>query len=112
MAFSCYQKTIDMKEIAVHPYNQTLIATAYNNIGEMHRSKGEYSIALSYYQKTLPIWQKFLPSNHASIAILNGNMAETFKGLNQYREAIKHAEQAVNIASCTFGFQHPRTIAY
>ncbi|CAF4721016.1 unnamed protein product, partial [Rotaria sp. Silwood2] len=95
-----------------HPYNQSLIAIAYNNIGDMHRLKGDYLTALSYYEKTLPILQKFLPSNHTSLAILNANIAMAFKDLCQYKEAAKHAEQAVNIARCTFGLHHSKTMAY
>ncbi|UJR17814.1 hypothetical protein I4U23_004713 [Adineta vaga] len=79
---------------------------------EIYRYKEDYMTALSYYEKTLSIWQKFLPSNHTSLAILNGNMAMACKGLCRYEQAIKHAEQAVDIASCSFGLHHSRTIAY
>jgi tetratricopeptide (TPR) repeat protein len=40
------------------------LATSFNNIGSVYYGTGEYSKALSLYEKALAIRQKSLPPNH------------------------------------------------
>ena len=52
------------------PANHPHLATSYNNIGYGVLNMGEYSKALSYYDKALDIRQKTLPTNHPDLATI------------------------------------------
>ncbi|MDP6036062.1 MAG: tetratricopeptide repeat protein, partial [Verrucomicrobiota bacterium] len=58
-----YQKSlaIQLKKLGPeHPH----VALSYNNIGLVHRKKGEHNKALEHYQKSLAIHLKKLGPNH------------------------------------------------
>ncbi|CAF4480796.1 unnamed protein product, partial [Rotaria magnacalcarata] len=54
--------------------NHPSLVIAYNNIGLVYYSMGEYSKALSYLEMTLEIQQQFLTPVHLSIATTYSNI--------------------------------------
>ncbi len=64
------KKALQIQENSL-PINHPEITTTYNNLDSLHDSMGNYSTALSYYEKTLEIQEKsFLLDNPSSIPIL------------------------------------------
>ena len=37
---------------------RAMLATVYNNIGEVHRARGEYDAALAMYQQAAPVLEE------------------------------------------------------
>jgi hypothetical protein len=54
-------------------------------------------IALFYYEKMLKIEQKSLPSNQPTLVNTHYHIAIVLNDLHCYKEALRHAKQAVDI---------------
>ena len=63
------------------PANHPDLAISYNNIGLVYDKMGEYSKALSYYEKAQQIWQKSLPPTHPYIAEVKSDIENVKKKL-------------------------------
>jgi len=50
------------------------LAISYDNIGRVYTKIGEYSKALSFFQRVQNIWQRSLPSNHSNMKTLQRNL--------------------------------------
>jgi len=60
----------------------------------VHYKLGEYSKALSYYEKNLKINQKMLPENHPDMATLYNNMGEVYRSTGDYSKALSFHEKS------------------
>ncbi|CAF1461961.1 unnamed protein product [Adineta steineri] len=89
------------------PSNHRHLATSYNNIGCAYDNTGEYSKALSYYEKALEIREKSLPSNHPSLAALYNNIGLMYGNLGDYSKALSSHEKALEIYQKTLPSNHP-----
>ena len=58
------------------------MAKWYNNLGGAYLNKGDYDFAISYYQKSLSIFQQFLASNDPSMKIVVKNLAAAIAAKN------------------------------
>jgi len=85
------------------------VASSYNNIGEVHRNKGEYDKALDHYQKCLAIELKQLGPEHPDVATSYNNMALAYKAKKDLAKAKEYWEKAYAILSKKLGPNHPNT---
>ena len=53
-------------------------------------SMKEYPIALSYFKKTLKLFEKSVSPKHSLLSVGNCNAAKTLVDLNRYEEATEH----------------------
>ena len=92
-AEACYREAL---AIAVDLDNQKGIASAYGNIGQIYRLRGNHSKARKWYEKSLKIERTI--KNNAGIAADLGNIAALhfYEGNHQYAEKL-HLE-ALNLA--------------
>ncbi len=98
-----------------YPYNskQTLspnhpsLAISYNNIGGVYQNKGEYTKALSFYEKDLEISRKTLPPNHPSLATSYNNIGWVYRNTEDYPKAIAYFERDLDILQRSLPFNHP-----
>ena len=85
------------------------MAISYNNIGEVHRNRGEYDKALEHFQKALAIELKKLGPEHPDVAISYSNMAYVYKAKKDLPKAKEYWEKAYAIFSEKLGPNHPNT---
>lgn len=62
-----------------------LQATAYGSIANLHNMRDEAHLAIAYYQKALPIFEKYQWLE--STSILYHNMGELYETMGNYAEA-------------------------
>jgi tetratricopeptide (TPR) repeat protein len=89
------------------PANHPLLATSYNNIGEVYRNMGEYSKALSYYEKAHQIFEKTLPANHPHLASSYNSIGSVYYKMGEYSKALSYYEKALEIWQETLPANHP-----
>jgi len=66
------------------------VASSYDNIGNIWRSKGNYDKALEYYKKSLAIKLKTFGENHSSVAFNYFNIGKILKDQKNYKVAIEN----------------------
>ena len=100
-----YKKELEIREKSDSP-EHLLLATNSANLAMVYYSIGDYLTALSYYEKTLEVQQKSLQIDHTSIALTHYNVKKSFEHLSRIKDAVEHAEQAVDATHCAFGPNH------
>ncbi len=68
---------------------------------------GEYSEALSYYEKVFEIDQKNLPVNHSGLATTYNNIGMMYRNMDDDRKALSYFERALNIVQRSLPPNHP-----
>ena len=114
-----FSKTLDHfgKE---HP----VTASAYNNIGLMYKSTGDWDLSRRNYHQALRIYGRVVGKDHASYAGALHNIAalnkaqvhpdEALTGIQRLQfneEAIDYLQEAWTIRQVELGDEHPHTIA-
>ena len=62
------------------------------NIGGVYKNMGEYSKALSSYERALEIRKIALPPNHTSLATSYNNIGGVYDNMDEYSEALSYYE--------------------
>jgi len=70
-------------------------ATAYNNIADTYKNKGQYDEALKWYNKGLAIQLKVLGKDHPETTATCNNIALTYDHQGKYKEALKWCDKAL-----------------
>ena len=99
-------------------------ASAYNNIGLMYKSTGDWAESRKMYHESLRVYGRVLGTDHASyagalhnIAALNKiqvHMDDALSGIQRLQlneEAIDYFQEAWKIRQAELGEEHPHTIA-
>ena len=73
---------------------------------------GNFSDALSSFEKALGNLRKCVPINQTVLAKTYDNMATALNGLQRYREAVNYAKQAADTARYALGSSHSETKRY
>jgi len=68
---------------------------------------GEYTKALSYYEKGLQIFQKTLPANHPGLTISYNNIGLVYYNMDEYSKALSYYECALGILQRLVPLNHP-----
>lgn len=68
---------------------------------------GQYSEALSFYEKDLEISQKALPPNYTDLITSYDNIAEIYCCMKEYSKALSTYECALSIFRNSFPSYHP-----
>ncbi len=68
---------------------------------------GEYSKALSYFEKALEIRRKTLPENHPDFAQSYNNIAWVYGSMNDYRKALEYFERSLDTYKRSLPANHP-----
>ncbi|CAF0756407.1 unnamed protein product [Adineta steineri] len=81
---------------ATHESNKTLI---YQQLGVIKYDQGGYKEALSYYEKSLAIYQETLSSNHPDpeLAQYYNNIGAVYDSMGDYQKALSYYEKALAI---------------
>ncbi|CAF3498465.1 unnamed protein product [Adineta steineri] len=72
-------------------------AYIYHQLGFAKDEQGTYQEAIVYYEKSIDIKEKILPSNHLSLATSYNNIGQTFYHMADYSKALLFFEKALEI---------------
>ena len=89
----------------------SLKATSYNNIGFVYSEQGDYSRALSYYEKALQIQSQIYGEQHSSVATSYNNIGCVYSNQGDYNKAMSYYEKALKILLQVYGERHPDVAA-
>ncbi|CAF1540251.1 unnamed protein product [Didymodactylos carnosus] len=93
-----------LNELAV---DDSGIAECYVGLGNVHRNKGEYDLALMNHEKALKIRVKALPPDHPYIAQTYNNIANVQDDKGEYDLALMNMEKALKIRVKDLPPDHP-----
>ncbi|CAF0819024.1 unnamed protein product [Adineta steineri] len=82
-------------------------APIYHQLGSIKNDQGEYQEALTYYEKSLAIDQKTLPSNHLNFTKSYNNIGVVYDSMGDYPKALFHYEKALAIRQQSLPSNHP-----
>ncbi|CAF1000704.1 unnamed protein product [Adineta steineri] len=71
--------------------------TIYYYIGSAKNDQGKYHEAIQFYEKSLEIHAKTLPSNHPCLATSHDAIGDVYKNMSDYSNALVHYEKALKI---------------
>lgn len=105
-----YLRTIEIYKKNLPPDHHNIAAVA-NNLGELHKSLGEFTTALDYHQQAYAIRKKIFGNEHPLTAASISNLSEIQRLLGNYEKALTLQKQAATIKEKVFGFEHPSVAA-
>ncbi|CAF0911773.1 unnamed protein product [Rotaria sp. Silwood1] len=80
----------------------------YNyQLGWVYNDMGEYSKALSSYERSLEIRKIALPPNHPDLAASYNNIGMVYHNMGEYSKALSHYEKALDIDQRALPPNHP-----
>ena len=85
----------------------SLKAITQNNIGFVYSEQGNYTQALSYYEKALQIQLQIYGEQHPSVATSYNNIGCVYSDQGDYNKALSYYEKALQIRLQVYGEQHP-----
>ncbi|CAF1480016.1 unnamed protein product [Adineta steineri] len=86
--------------------NESDMTPIYNQLGMIKRNQAEYQEALIYYEKSLAIDQKTLPSNHLNLASSYMGIASVYYSMADYPKALSYYEKALEIQQQSLHSNH------
>ncbi|CAF3297750.1 unnamed protein product [Rotaria socialis] len=104
-----FSKCLQANEIQQRslPANHPDLAASYNLIGLVYGHMGEYSKALSFYEKANEIWQKSSSPSHPDLATSYSNIGSAYDSIAEYSTALLFYEKALAIREKTLPPCHP-----
>ncbi|CAF3817659.1 unnamed protein product, partial [Rotaria sp. Silwood1] len=73
------------------------LADTYNNIGEVYLSMQNIETARVYFEKSLEIRLKSLPSDHRSLATSYSNLGQVYDYSNDHQKGLEYHQKSLNI---------------
>ncbi|CAF1335730.1 unnamed protein product [Rotaria sordida] len=107
LALEYFQKTLHIEEqiLKTNQYNPVM-ATMYNNIGEIYVQLGDDENALKYLHHALDIRLKGTVSTHTDLAAIYTNLGNVYSRRNELKKALEVLEKALEIDTQKFGNNH------
>ena len=78
-----------------------------NQLGHVYDNMGEYSKALSSYERSLEITKVALPSNHPDLATSYNNIGMVYYNMGEYSKAVSFYERSLEIDKVALPPNHP-----
>ena len=103
-----YLRLISLRERTKGKEN-SVTATAYNNIGTTYKEQGKYPKALEYHFKALGIREKVLEKEHPDTAVSYNNIGLTYHSQGDYPKALEYYFKSLDIWEKVLGKEHPST---
>jgi len=108
-----YQKAFEYYSIYIqknqNKCNDVNLASAYNRLGLVCNTRGEYKNALEYSFKALEIFIAIFGESHPSVAASYNNLASIFDSQGEYKKAIEYYDKSHEIYISIHGDNHPET---
>ncbi|CAF1052073.1 unnamed protein product [Rotaria sordida] len=78
-----------------------------HQLGKVYDNMGEYSKALSSYERALEIWKIALPPNHPDLAVAYLNIGNVYNNMGEYSKALSSYERSLEIRKIALPPNHP-----
>ncbi|CAF4267310.1 unnamed protein product [Adineta steineri] len=102
-----FNKAQEIYEILLHQTtNESDKASIYDQLGQIKYNQGEYPEALTYYQKSLALYQKTLSSNHLNLTSTFIGIGNVYKDMNDYPKALSYYEKTLEIQQQSLPSNH------
>ncbi|CAF4232907.1 unnamed protein product, partial [Adineta steineri] len=82
-------------------------AFVYHQLGSIKDDQGKYGEAFTFYEKSLAIHQKTLPSNHPDLASSYNNIGVVNHKMSNYPKALTYYEKVLEIKQQSLSSNHP-----
>ena len=79
----------------------------YYQLGWIKDDQEKYREAIEFYEKSLEIEQKYLPSTHPDLAASYNNIGTVYKNMNKYKQALSYYQKVLEIQQMTLSTNHP-----
>jgi serine/threonine-protein kinase len=86
-------------------------AIAFNNLGSLRISQGQYPEAWEDFSRSVALREKVLGSEHPQVAASLNNLAIAAWWMGKYEEASRQAERALAIQEKVLGPEHPDVLS-
>ncbi|CAF1249930.1 unnamed protein product [Rotaria sp. Silwood1] len=90
------EKALEIQEKSL-PSNHPDRVVALNNIGEVYRSMGDHTTALSYYMKALDIQEQASSSGSLRMSNTYKHIADVYSSMKDYENSLSYYEKALEI---------------
>ncbi|CAF0988989.1 unnamed protein product [Adineta steineri] len=105
---SQFNKALEVYEVLLHQTtDESGKAPIYHQLGMIKRNQGEYQEALAYYEKSLAINQKTLPSNHLKLGNSYNEIGLVYRNMGDYPKALSYYEKDLAIQEQSLPSNHP-----
>jgi tetratricopeptide (TPR) repeat protein len=84
-------EAVAMTEKTGDPRARRWLASLYNNIGWTYHERGEYAVALTYFEKALPAWEA--RGDPHGVLVARWTIARAYRSLGRYDEALRVQRQ-------------------
>ncbi|CAF0851864.1 unnamed protein product [Adineta steineri] len=103
-----FMKAQEVYEVLLHQTtDESDKAPIYGQLGSIKNDQGQYQEALSYYEKSLAIYQETLPANHLNLAMSYNNIGNVYDNMGDYPKALSSHEKALAIRQQSLPSNHP-----
>ncbi|CAF3712512.1 unnamed protein product [Adineta steineri] len=103
-----YNEAQEVYEVLLHQAtNESDKGPIYHQLGWIKDNQGECQEALKYYEKSLAILQKVLPSNHLDLAWPYNHIGTVHFNMGDYSKALSFNEKALIIRQQSLPTNHP-----
>ncbi|CAF1323321.1 unnamed protein product [Rotaria sordida] len=107
LALEYFQKTLNIEEqVLKRNKYEPVLATMYNNIGEIYVQLGDDENALKYLHHALYIRLKGTVSTHTDLAAIYTNLGNVYSRRQELKKALEVLEKALEIDTQKFGSNH------
>ncbi|CAF2991378.1 unnamed protein product [Rotaria sp. Silwood2] len=88
-------------------------ALIYSYFGLIHKEKGENNKALSFYNRSIQIFEKYFFHDYQNRAINYGNIGEVYRNMGKYPDSLSYYQKALELQNLFLPYDHPyRGIIY
>ena len=87
--------------------DESKIASIYRLIGCAKTGAGEYKEAITFFEKTMQIYNRILPANHLDMANCYNNIGLVYYNMGDDPKALESHEKAVEIRQQSLSPNHP-----
>ncbi|MCA9710277.1 MAG: tetratricopeptide repeat protein, partial [Myxococcales bacterium] len=83
------------------------LGVSWNNLGSVHRDRGDYEQARDHHQRALQAFERAQGEEHPRVAGVWNNLGNVLMRLGEYEQAEHHYEQALRIWEQALDPEHP-----
>jgi tetratricopeptide (TPR) repeat protein len=87
--------------------DESKTGSIYRHIGSAKYYQAEYTEAITFYEKSIKIYKKTLPSNHPDLAASYNNIGLVYDSRGEYSKALSYYEKDLEISQQSLPPNHP-----
>ncbi|MEE1061190.1 MAG: tetratricopeptide repeat protein, partial [Ruminococcus sp.] len=96
-----------IERLQSNPDDKLYSAYLLSTLARIYYSKGNYGLAVKYYEKSKDIFEEILPENHSDLASIYNNLGNAYSDKGDIDTAIEYYEKALKIREELLLENHP-----